>query len=53
MADVVSPDQRQQDVVILLALVLVHRGDFVREANQGIVGTSEKLNKVMKKSSGL
>ena len=43
MSNVVGLDEGQQDVVVLLALVLVHGGDLVRLADQRVVGTPEKL----------
>lgn len=33
------PDQGQKDIIVLLALILVHGGDFVGNSNQGIIGT--------------
>jgi hypothetical protein len=37
VTDVVGLDQRQEDVVVLLALVLVHRRDLVGLADQRVV----------------
>ena len=45
MSNVVGLDEGQQDVVVLLALVLVHGGDLVRLADQRVVGTPEKLQR--------
>ena len=38
VADVVGADEGEEDEVVLLALVLVHRRDLVRGADHGIVG---------------
>ena len=41
---VVGLDQRQEDVVVLLALVLVHGGDLVGQADERIVRASRAAN---------
>jgi len=39
VADIVCPDKREEDVVVLLALVLVHSSNLVRHSYQGVPGT--------------
>ncbi len=44
MADVVGPHQRQQDVIVLLALVFVDGGDLVGHADEGVVRAAHAAN---------
>jgi hypothetical protein len=44
MADIVGAHEREEDVVVLLALVLVHGGDFVRQADERVVGAAGAAN---------
>jgi len=48
MSDIVGFDEGQEDEVVLLTLVLINCRDLVRLADQGIVGASEKLSRMLK-----
>jgi hypothetical protein len=48
MSDIVGFDEGQEDEVVLLTLVLIDCRDLVRLADQGIVGASEKLSRMLK-----
>jgi len=48
MSDIVGFDEGQEDEVVLLTLVLIDCRDLVRLADQGVVGASEKLSRMLK-----
>ena len=44
VTNVVGPHEGEEDVIILLALVLVHSGNLVRHPYQRVVGTAGVTN---------